>query len=109
MGIEEKVVWIPVIQYVRPNGIKRKVEAPVREKFAKMAETMILSTEMTPAGVFTYCRFKDQEEEEELTELFQNTPDIKKVYHEITEKLIQRVYEKRFGKWEKKTIQKKIL
>lgn len=66
---------IEVTQYLRPDGRKRTVYAPVGEEYAKKAENMILSAEeLTTGMIVVYARWAGEPEENEYFELASNGP-----------------------------------
>ena len=66
---------LPIIQYLRPNGQKRIMFAPVGKEYVKKAEGLELSAEWLPTGkIVLYGKRKDEPEEKEITELADNGP-----------------------------------
>lgn len=66
---------VEVIQYMRPNGKRRRMAAEVGWEMARKSEDLILSAEILPTGrIALYARFIGQSEEEEHVKLAQNGP-----------------------------------
>lgn len=66
---------VAVTQYLRPDGRKKTVFAPVGEEHAKRAEGMAISSEVLTTGeVAIYVRFADEKEESESIGLATNGP-----------------------------------
>jgi len=66
---------VMVTQYLRPDGRKREMLAPVGENYVEKAKGMVLSAEVLPYGkVALYARLKTDPEEEELIDFAQNGP-----------------------------------
>jgi len=85
---------VKLVQYLRPNGRRREVEASIGNETAEKARGMILSCEVLMTGqVVLYAKYPEDKEEEEFCRLSSNGPEIQM----ILEKMIQ-------DKWnEKKT------
>jgi hypothetical protein len=65
---------IEVIQYVRPNGKRRRMACEVGEDLAKQAEGLVISADIKAGVVFFYVRKIGQEPEEEHIYLATNFP-----------------------------------
>ena len=66
---------VRIIQYLRPNVMKRTVIADIDKEHADKAKGLILSCELLPDNVLMiYGRKKGQTEEEEITEMADNGP-----------------------------------
>jgi len=64
---------LPIIQYLRPNGQKRMMFAPVGKEYVKKAEGLELSAEWLPTGkVALYGKKEGEPEEAEITMLADN-------------------------------------
>jgi len=65
--------YVPLIQYLRPDGRTRKTYAPVGAAYAEMARGMALSVEVIAGdAVIIYSRFKDEPEESEIITVSNN-------------------------------------
>ena len=72
---EKGKTFVEVIQYLRPDGRRRRMLANVGEETAKLAENMVLSAEELIDGtVVVYARFKDEPPELERIALAHNRP-----------------------------------
>jgi len=61
---------VEVIQYLRPNGVRRRMFAPVGIEYVKKAKDMVLSAEDLKNGeVAIYGRMKDQSEDDEIVRI----------------------------------------
>lgn len=86
---------VEVIQFLRPNGRRRRMVAPVGKKLAKKAENFILSAECLRAGrIALYARRIGEAEETEHLELAENGPGINSPTN-VLKKLIKRMSEER--------------
>jgi hypothetical protein len=66
---------VEVIQYLRPDGKRRRMAVPVGEEHVKMAKDLILSAEELQTGeVAVYARKIGEPEEKEIMEIAQNDP-----------------------------------
>lgn len=66
---------VEVIQFLRPEGKRRRMLANVGAEAAKKAEDIVLSAEeLTTHRVALYARFTDEPEEKEITEIVENGP-----------------------------------
>jgi len=66
---------VEVIQYLRPEGKRRRMLADVGVEAAKMAEDMVLSAEeLNTLRVALYARFIMEPEEKEINEIAENGP-----------------------------------
>jgi len=66
---------VEIIQFLRPNGRRRRMVAEIGEKHAAMARDMILSAEELMDGTIAVCaRFQDEPPELERIELAENGP-----------------------------------
>lgn len=64
---------VEVIQFLRPEGKRRRALAPVGEKYAKLAENMVLSAEELQTGeIAIYVRYQDEPVEKEIVEIAEN-------------------------------------
>lgn len=66
---------VEIIQFLRPDGKRRRMGAMVGEEFVKMAEDLILSAEeLTTGEIAVYARRKDEPKEKEISEIAANGP-----------------------------------
>lgn len=66
---------VEIIQYLRPNGEKRLMYAPIGIDYVEKSKDMILSAEWLPTGmVAIFCRFNDEDETNEHLLLAKNGP-----------------------------------
>lgn len=68
---------VSVTQYLRPDGRKREMYAPVGEEYVKIAEEkdLIIGAEDLGTGqIALYVRRSDEDEEQEKTYLATNSP-----------------------------------
>ena len=66
---------LPIVQYLRPNGQKRMMFAPVGKEYVEKAKGLELSTEWLPTGkVALYGKRKGETDEKEITVLADNGP-----------------------------------
>lgn len=66
---------VEVIQFLRPDGRRRRMAAAVGEEYAAMAKDLILSAEeLTTGDVAIYARKIGEPEEKEITEIAINGP-----------------------------------
>jgi len=66
---------VEIIQFLRPDGKRRRMSAFLGEEFVKMAEDLILSAEDLGNGkVSIWARKTGQPEEQELIEIADNGP-----------------------------------
>jgi len=73
--VEKRPGEVSVIQYLRPNGVKREMLANVGEEYVKKSKDMILEAEVVPGNmVALWVRFKDEPEEDQLMDLVYNGP-----------------------------------
>lgn len=67
--------YVEVIQFLRPNGQRRRMLAYLGADYVEKAKDMILSAEVLSTGVVAvYARFIDAQEHEEFVELAKNKP-----------------------------------
>lgn len=72
---EREAGELAVTQYIRPNGVKKKVFAPVGEEYVRKAEGMVASAEVLSTDVVAlYLRWAEEPEEKELLRLARNSP-----------------------------------
>jgi len=65
---------VELTQYLRPNGRKRIVFAPVGKRFVKMAKDLVLSCEeLTTGEIAIYARRHGEDEEDEALLLAENS------------------------------------
>ena len=84
---------VAVVQYLRPDGRKRVVFAPVGIGYVSKAEGMVLSAEVLTTGfVAMYGRYENEPEEAELIEL---SPNDGEEPTKLLRTLIDRVIERR--------------
>lgn len=75
--IPRNKMWdeVEVIQFLRPDGKRRRMLVTVGGDLAELAEDMILSAEELQTGqVAVYARHKDEPEEAEVVEIAENGP-----------------------------------
>lgn len=66
---------VEVIQFLRPDGRRRRMAAMVGEEYSLMAVDLVLSAEeLTTGRVAIYARKIDEPEENETTEIAENGP-----------------------------------
>ena len=66
---------VRITQYLRPSGITKPLIADIDKEHADKAKNLIISCECMPTGhVMIYGRRKEQQEEEEITEMAENGP-----------------------------------
>lgn len=64
---------LPIIQYLRSNGQKRMMFAPIGRDYVEKAKGLELSAEWLPTGkVALYGKRKDESDEKEICELADN-------------------------------------
>jgi hypothetical protein len=74
-GLEIRDDEVEVIQYMRPDGKRRRTLAPVGKGFVEMAKDMVISTEQITVGrVVIYVRRKDEDGKREIMRIAQNGP-----------------------------------
>jgi hypothetical protein len=83
---------VELTQYLRPDGRKSLVYAPVGEEYVKKSEGMVLSTEVLGTGkVAIYGRYNYEPEEKEVLLLANNFDDDKGPTN-VLKQVIDRVY-----------------
>lgn len=66
---------VEVIQFLKPEGKRRRALAPVGEEYAKLAENMVLSAEELQTGELAiYVKYQDEPAEKEMVEIAENNP-----------------------------------
>jgi len=66
---------VEIIQYIRPNGLRKRLLADIDKEHADKAKNYRFSCEwMTGGLVMLYGRRHDQTDEDELTEMAENGP-----------------------------------
>lgn len=66
---------VEVIQFLRPDGERRRMAAPVGEEYVLMAKDLILSAEeLTTGEIAIYARKIGEPEEAEISEIAVNGP-----------------------------------
>lgn len=66
---------VEVIQFLRPNGRRRKMFCSIGNEYHQKAQNLIISAEWTSEGtVILYCRNKDDPVELEKIEIANNGP-----------------------------------
>lgn len=86
---------VQVTQYLRPNGAKRIVYAPLGEQYAKKAKNMVCSAEQLRSGqIAVYVRWDYQEPEEERIEFAENGPGSREP-NTVLKKMIDRLWEEK--------------
>ena len=66
---------LPIVQYLRPNGQKRIMFAPVGKEYVKKAKGLELSAEWLPTEkIALYGKRKGELDENEIIELADNGP-----------------------------------
>jgi hypothetical protein len=85
---------VMVTQYLRPNGEKRIMYAPIGKEYVKKSQNMICSAEELRIGqIVIYVRWADQPEEEELLEFATNGPGDNSP-NEMLKKMIDKLWDK---------------
>lgn len=68
---------VEICQYLRPDGRKRRIAAPLGKEYKEKVKDLIISAEVLPTGLIAvYLRHKDQDEEEEKIDLLKNDDTI---------------------------------
>jgi len=85
---------VEIIQFLRPNGKRRRMAASVGKEYVEKAKDMIISAEeLTTGEIAIYVRFKDEpKEEKESMELAENGPgdnDPTKVVQRMIDKKLE--------------------
>lgn len=71
----DEMTFVPIRQYLRPNGQPHELQADVPDAYASRAKDMVFSAEVLTTGeVAIYARWKDQHEDSEIMELATNGP-----------------------------------
>lgn len=66
---------VEIIQFLRPDGQRRRMSAFVGEDIAKIAENQILSAEQLVTGeIAIYSRLVGEPDEKEIVEIAENGP-----------------------------------
>lgn len=66
---------VEIIQYLRPNGRRRRMLAQVGEEIAKLAQNLIITAEeLSGMGVSITIRKQGEPEENELIDIANNGP-----------------------------------
>jgi hypothetical protein len=66
---------VEVIQYLRPNGLRRRITVPYKSDLIAKATGMIIEAECLPDGnVAIWVRNKDEDEEKQLLDIAVNGP-----------------------------------
>ena len=74
-GLEIRDDEVEVIQYMRPDGKRRRMLAPVGKGFVEMAKDMVISADQITIGrVAIHVRYKNEEEKRKITRTAQNGP-----------------------------------
>jgi hypothetical protein len=80
---------VEVIQFLRPDGRRRRALAPVGKELVDLAKDMVLSAEeLTTFEIAVHVRFKNEPKEQEIMEIANNGPG-KKSPTEVLKKLIK--------------------
>lgn len=75
LGRETLAGEVEVIQYLRPEGLRRRMTAPCREDVVAKAAGMIISAEVLPPGqIAIWVRGPKEPEEHEILEIAENGP-----------------------------------
>lgn len=87
---------VEVIQFLRPEGKRRRMIANVGKETALLAKDMILSAEELniPGNLIVYARYQDEDEERERLELVEGEPG-KEDPTEMLKKVIQKKHRER--------------
>lgn len=87
---------VEVIQFLRPEGKRRRMIANVGKEIALMAKDMVLSAEELniPGNLIVYARYQDEDEERERLELVESEPG-KEDPTEMLKKVIQKKHRER--------------
>lgn len=92
---------VEIIQFLRPDGRRRRMSTAVPQDIKTMAKDMILSAEeLTTGEIALYARFADEEPEQERMRLATNGPGPKNPTAMLVE-VIQKKAEERAGKIKK--------
>jgi len=66
---------VEVIQFLRPNGKRRRMGSPVGKEYVKKAKNMIISAEeLTTREIVVYVRKKNEPKKKEISEIAVNGP-----------------------------------
>ena len=96
IGVDLQPNEIEVIQFLRPNGKRRRMSfVASSDEIVEMAKDMVISAEELSTGpIACYVRFVDEDEENELLDLAKNGPGEKEP-SKIVEQLIRRKMKER--------------
>lgn len=79
---------IEVIEYLKPNGVRRRSAIAVGESYAQRAKDLIFSAEVERNGVIIYARRIDQPEDEEIIRVVEKDRDkVAAAFKEIIDSL----------------------
>ena len=91
---------LEVIQFLRPNGKRRRMSVDVGKDYVEMAKDMIISAEeLTTRKIALYARYKNEPEGKEFSEIAINGPG-EKSPNECLKRLIKRKAEVRGERWQ---------
>lgn len=90
---------VDLIQYVMPDGHKRLASCEVTDENAERAERMVLFCEVLTTGqVALYGRFRDEDAEDEITMIADNTVGDSNSPTAVVNKVIEAVWKRRNAK-----------
>lgn len=93
LGRETYPNEVEIIQYLRPDGKRRRMTCPVRNDILAKVTGMILEAEEIPGGkVAIWVRGKDESEENQIMDLADNGPGPNDPV-----KVLERLIERKFG------------
>jgi hypothetical protein len=86
---------VEVIQYLRPDGKKRIMYAPIGEQYVQKSKNMVCSAEELPNGtIVIYVRWDYGPEEKELIEFATNGPGDNSP-NEVLKSMIDRLWDEK--------------
>ena len=89
---------VEVTQYLRPNGRKRIVYAPIGKDYVEKSKNMVCSAEQLNTGqIVMYIRWDYQEDENELIEFATNAPGNNSP-NEVLKGLIDSLWNEKIGR-----------
>ncbi|DBA35233.1 TPA_asm: hypothetical protein vir530_00009 [dsDNA virus vir530] len=66
---------VEIIQFLRPNGVRRRMSTKLSVALAAVSRNMVLTAEVLPTGKLVICgRMKWQDESEEISTMADNGP-----------------------------------
>ena len=81
---------VEIIQYLRPDGIRRRMIAVLNEDYAKRARNLVISAELLPGNMIAFYVSRADELDYEETHVYPNDTSNPEVGNEILKELIDK-------------------